>query len=245
MWTSKCIENTQFAYTPTQEDVFAVRRHLLQYLPAELAVMITEYAQYWPSVSSTREALTGPASIQTGWDEEWCYLLSPPIPTYEGLTVKPRRVNFTISCDAECTYEGVCSGSTVFEAAVIKSNDVAQNILLEPIEVYPERQIHRWNITNPNRWLIHDIESPESSLELGAKRQFSLGEPQETVPSQLSETNAGSDSKAGPELPTGTVPDTLLETLTPGDRVAVMVRGLIPGWMNCIYTITTDIQYSI
>ncbi|KAH6909795.1 hypothetical protein BKA70DRAFT_176335 [Coprinopsis sp. MPI-PUGE-AT-0042] len=216
---------TTTIFTPTPDDVFAVRRTLLNFLPAELVIDIVEHAEYWPKLSSTREAFSGPSSVSVGRDLGWCYLLSPALPSHPDVRVKPRRVAFNIECVSQCTYDSICSDYTLFEAAIIKPTDVSQNITPDPLEEHPERQIHSWNITNPTRWLIHDV---PSTWKEGDRHKVVL----DGQSSQEEEA-----AKAGSPL--------LLESLAPGDRVAVMVRGLIPGWMNCIYTITTDIHYSI
>lgn len=90
-------------YAPSQEDVFSARRLLLQRLPAELAIAIVDLAEYWPKVTSTREAFTGPATVPSG-AEEWCYVLSPPIPSYPGLNIQPHRVTFNLEAVEKSTY---------------------------------------------------------------------------------------------------------------------------------------------
>ncbi|KAG2004800.1 hypothetical protein CC2G_003319 [Coprinopsis cinerea AmutBmut pab1-1] len=212
------------AYSPTIEDVFSVRRLLLHFVPAELAISIVELAEYWPRVTTTREAFSGPGVIPTGGsDGEWCYSLSPPIPSDPERGIKPRRITFHLECVSECTYDSICSTFTLFHAAIIKPQDISQNIMRDPVEEYPERTVHSWNISNPKRWLVQDIAFtwPE-----GMREQI-----------VWDEDDAAEGSKQGL--------DPLLHNLTSGDRIAVMVRGLIPGWMNCVYTITTDIHYSI
>lgn len=219
------METSCSVFVPSSEDVFSVRRVLLNFLPAELVIDIVEWAEYWPKVSSTREAFSGPNTVSNSGEDEWCYLLTPPIPCDPDVKVKPRRVTFNVDCISECTYDSICSNFTQFQAAIIKPTDVSQNIMLDPLEDHPERQIHSWNITNPTRWLVQDV---PSTWKAGDQHKVVL-DGQSSLEQEA--------VKSGSPL--------LLDGLGSGDRVAVMVRGLIPGWMNCIYTITTDIHYSI
>lgn len=209
--------NMKACYLPTVPDVFHVQHALLHFVPAELAALILEMAEYWPAVTSTREALTGPMTALS-YEAEWCYLLTPPIPSS-----KVRQITFNIESMSGCMFNSICSEYTNFAAAIIKPYDVSQNIMLDNLEDCPERQIHEWNISQPQRWLVQDIQ-----------RSWPQGHRKELVWDR---------DHAHEEAKTGRSP--LLHRLTKGDRVAVMVRGLIPGWMNCIYNITTSVQYSI
>lgn len=102
---------------------------------------------------------------------------------------------------------GICSDYTLFQAAIIKSTDVSQNILLDPLEEHPERHIHNWNVSNPTRWLIHDV--PPTWKE-GDQHKVVL------------DGNSSSEQAGSPSL---------LGSLEQGDRVAVMVRGLV-SWLR-------------
>ncbi|KAJ2912818.1 hypothetical protein MD484_g7596, partial [Candolleomyces efflorescens] len=243
------------SYTPSIADVFAVRRHLLHFVPAEIAVEIVELAQYWPKVSATREAFTGPASVPgIRRDGEWCYNLTPPLPFYPGATMKPREVKFTLDCAAGVTYDSICSSSTTFNAAIVKAKDLTQNILYEPLEATPERHINDWTISDPTRWLVQEVPivwpvgSRHELLWKDDHDESELKEP-EPVPVPVPEVNSTSNStptdNTDAPVPSAPSPNSLLDKLSSGDRVAVMVQGMIPGWLNCVYTVTTEVFYSI
>jgi len=82
---------------------------LLNFVPAELAIMIVDEAEYWPKVSSTKEALTGASVVRrAGKDKEWCYAISPALPYLPGTITKARRIEITVESVANCTYDRAC-----------------------------------------------------------------------------------------------------------------------------------------
>ncbi|KAF5339851.1 hypothetical protein D9611_009082 [Ephemerocybe angulata] len=204
-------------FIPTQADVFAARRILLDFVPAELAIMIVDFAEYWPQLTSKREALSGAPSVPgVKRDGEWCYAISAPLPYFPKTITAPRQVKFTLECVAACTYDRVCANDTIFNAAIVKSKDLSKNTLYEPLEANPERHVRAATLSDPGRWLVHDV-----------PYGWAVGSKQEITWDCTSKESA------------------LLDSLVCGDRVALMVKGMAPGWMNCIYSVTTEIRYSI
>jgi len=202
------------AYVPTQSDVFAVRDFLLDFVPAEVALIIVDLAEYWPQLSATRESLSGPNSLSgVKRDDEWCYLVSPPLPYYPGTITAAREITFSIECGAACTFDKICSSYTLFNAAIVKSTDLSRKTLYEPLEANPERHVRSGMISDPSRWLVKDI---PLGWAVGSREKL-VWDDQES----------------------------LLRNLASGDRVALMIKGVRPGWMNCIYDVSVDIRYSI
>ena len=93
---------------------------------------------------------------------------------------------------------GLCSSYTIFHAAVVKPQDLSQDKLLEPLEAKPERYIHSSTISDPSRYLVQDV---PWAWPVGSQHKIVFDQ-------------SGEDTS-------------LLETLASGDRVAVMVKGLV------------------
>jgi hypothetical protein len=69
-------EHIKEHYCPTSRDVFAVRSFLLAFVPAELANLILNEANYWPKVTMRFEP-ENPLVIAANWDNPtFCCLLS-------------------------------------------------------------------------------------------------------------------------------------------------------------------------
>ncbi|RXW18216.1 hypothetical protein EST38_g7639 [Candolleomyces aberdarensis] len=228
-------------YTPSIEDVFAVRRHLLNFVPAEIAVVIVELAEYFPKVSATREAFTGPASVPgIRRDGEWCYVLSPPLPSRPGVTMKPREVKFTLDCAAGCTYDSICSSSTTFNAAIVKAKDLTQNILYEPLEAAPERHINDWTISDPTRWLVQEV---PLSWPVGSRHELAWKDvvdedavDNDKVNAPATSADAEPEAEAEAGAPSGTC------TLAFINRQTRFWRS---GRCHGAWHVTTEIYYSI
>ena len=74
--TTKC---TQDHHCPTPEDVFAVRRFLLAFVPVELANLILNEANYWPKATLSFEPenpLVVEASIQRRFNAHACCIVT-------------------------------------------------------------------------------------------------------------------------------------------------------------------------
>ncbi|KAG6830610.1 hypothetical protein H0H87_007553 [Tephrocybe sp. NHM501043] len=120
--------------SPTDEDVFATRTLLIQFVPLELADFIIDIAQYWPCVSVRKtKHLQVTANYRTENNAAAYYLVTPHVPTrYQRLEVK--MVKFTLeSCDQGWggdarTYNG---SFTWFEAGVIRGVSDSQESKLE------------------------------------------------------------------------------------------------------------------
>ena len=104
-------------FTPTPSDVLSLRHTLLHFVPLELANIIINDAEYWPVLTSSRDAFDGPAlvSAHTGKEERkdgkdgWCYVVSPEVPKLDEVYVKVQRVKFSVGVFYEKA-EGGCEG---------------------------------------------------------------------------------------------------------------------------------------
>ncbi|KAJ2933899.1 hypothetical protein H1R20_g3191, partial [Candolleomyces eurysporus] len=153
--------------------------------------------------------------------------------------MKPREVKFTLDCVAGCTYDSICSSSTTFNAAIVKAKDLTQNVLYEPLEATPERHINEWTISDPTRWQVQEV---PSSWPVGSRHELAWKDSDDdAVVNAPGPADPEADAPSEPSQPS----PSLIDKLASGDRVAVMVQGMIPGWLNCIYTVTTEIYYSI
>ena len=91
-------------HVPTPEDVFTVRGYLLVYVPAELANVILDEADYWPKVSCRGSPGRGDwvvrAASSRGYDAYFCCLVSPRLKkwiiTNGTPSSKVKAVRFTI-----------------------------------------------------------------------------------------------------------------------------------------------------
>lgn len=97
-------------YTPS--DIGRVQSILLHFVPVELADAIIDMAEYWPWVAVSRNSFTSAYSALEAPDSnaQWCYIVSPKIPSIEraGVCVPTvvKMVKFFIK-----TYES-CYGKT-------------------------------------------------------------------------------------------------------------------------------------
>ena len=104
-------------FTPTPSDVLSLRYTLLHFVPLELANIIINDAEYWPVLTTSRDAFDGPAlvSAHTGKEERkdgkdgWCYVVSPQVPKLAETYVKVQRVKFSVGVFYEKA-EGGCEG---------------------------------------------------------------------------------------------------------------------------------------
>ncbi|KAF9537172.1 hypothetical protein CPC08DRAFT_717728, partial [Agrocybe pediades] len=89
--------NTEDDHVPEVEDVYEVRRMLLRWVPAELALNITDDAEYWPCSTFAAEIDSKSSSI-TQYSGPVCCLLTPKLGKWMNLgeSCRIKRVNFRI-----------------------------------------------------------------------------------------------------------------------------------------------------
>lgn len=140
---------------------------------------------------------------------------------------------------------GICSSSTTFKAAIVKAKDLTQNILHEPLEATPERHINDWTISDPTRWLVQEV---PTSVPVGSRHElvWKKDEVKDEVKDEEvkdeevkeeSRSSSDSNSNSSPSsnglvanASTDEAPSSepsLLDKLDCGDRVAVMVQGMV------------------
>jgi len=69
------VEESEIDGCPSEDDVAAVRKDLLNFLPLELVDVILDTAEYWPRVSTLQEIPIVVVNNQT-----CCYLITDPMP---------------------------------------------------------------------------------------------------------------------------------------------------------------------
>lgn len=224
--------STPPTYTPTPTDVLSLRQTLLHFVPLELANIIINDAEYWPALTSSRDAFSGPALVSvpshTKNDLEeredgkdgWCYLISPAVPRLDETYVKVQRVKFSVEVFYE-TPEGGCEGESTganswLEATILPPSPSSPLPSFPNLEYqYPETSPTPFTPKHPERWFI------QSNKSMTSERVYDI-------------TWDSDDSGGG-----------FVDSLKSGDRVGVMCRDLYKGWVNCIYTVRVDVFHSV
>jgi len=96
----------QATYIP--DDISRIRGYLRNFVPTELADIIIDEAEIWPWVGVSSNSYTSAFSALEGNDSnaEWCYLVSPSVPSLERdgvrLPTEVKKVKFHIKSYSSC-----------------------------------------------------------------------------------------------------------------------------------------------
>jgi len=250
-------EPSSLSYYPrSQDDVFVVRLLLIDFVPLEIADIIIEMAQYWPKMSSRIDrTLSVTASRSERNNASCCCLVTQRIPKRKlhpgedpeiSMKVRPRIVRFLMKSHDQGWSDnrqdhGTYSGSwTWMEAAILRSSpdtpdpwwwDVHSST--GPIS---EPTTHG-EAVNPNtgktRWLVQrNVCASGESKYHEVIWTDSDDDDDESALEDSRQTGRGSGQA-------------FVQSLLPGDRVAVFARALFPGWVNYAEEVEVDIFYSV
>ncbi|KAF8960750.1 hypothetical protein BDZ97DRAFT_1280660 [Flammula alnicola] len=231
-------------YTPN--DISRVQRILLHFVPAELADAIIDLAEYWPYVGVSRNAFASAYSALDGPDRnaQWCYLVSPRIPSLErdGVRVSTtvKMVKFMIK-----TYESSWGRSedvqdpskgfkTWFETSIMRKdeppeilsydehmrpNDWFSNLVSHPryLNDFGETQRTGSPADNPfdSRRRWHVTDNPESTKDKGWHEVVWRHDDKKNVKVEI-------DAETGMGTGLG-----FIDSLSVDDRIILMARALV------------------
>ncbi|KAF7328668.1 hypothetical protein MSAN_02468400 [Mycena sanguinolenta] len=227
-------------YHPSSpDDVFQVRRCLLNFLPPELVNTILDEAEYWPRIRSTRnQLLVVHASSSSDNNASLRCLVTPPFPASQALggpsaRLRVKRVKFDIVSNdqgwgGDPQDHGTYNGSyTWFEAAILRRAPQPEGRRLSPARPLFE-------VTNQDgcsRWLVQTNRCATVQAETHSIIWQADG--METASGHDREEN-GSGDGAG-----------FIELLAPEDRIAIVARARFPGWVNCVRSVIVVVYYAV
>ncbi|KAF4612254.1 hypothetical protein D9613_004051 [Agrocybe pediades] len=239
--------NTEDGHVPEVEDVYEVRRMLLRWVPAELALNITDDAEYW-SCSAFVAVIDSKSSSITEYSGPICCLLTPKLGEWMNLERDKRII------------QGEYAGSwTWFEAVIVR--EFKANVNTAYISEYLEK---RGTIRVP--LLNEDEETKTFGNEFG--QLTTVKNPNETEKdvwhiqrnaraSRTERTHQifwtdDQDPREGPLNESGFVDSTgtgtgagFVRSLKPTDQIAVIGRAKYRGWENCVKAVEVQVVYSV
>ncbi|GLB40882.1 hypothetical protein LshimejAT787_0900970 [Lyophyllum shimeji] len=236
-------------FTPADDDVHAVRDDLLHFLPLELVDIILDTAGYWPCLSarSTRHTIVAADDLTSNNAADY-YLVTPAIPEEQCTHVK--MVKFTLeSCDQGWggdpnNYDTYNASYTWFEAGIVRDSGEGVDVYLAGL---PERSIDTFNDHAFNRTIGREVENSlqqerrwhlQYNIQVSRiRRRHAIIWTRDDIIDDAAETDARRRG-AG----TGR---NFVSTLSPGDRVALVVRAQYPGWQNHVFGAKIKIYYSV
>ncbi|KAF8801164.1 hypothetical protein BYT27DRAFT_7115702 [Phlegmacium glaucopus] len=248
-------ERTQ---VPTLEDVFAVRRSLLAFVPPELANIILDEAGYWPKATwsfKPENPLVISATSSNQNKVTVCCLLSPKLCDLFNGEVKIKtigfkimshdqgwcsQINFSQPYDGSYTwFEAVIARGFIYRHAAIGSSDAE----LEIEGIHDALELRDDDLKNLK---ISDAEAPNdqnSDVWLIQRNKRATQEYQlYTVVWAEEEVADGSIllNETGRGLGKGFV-----SSLKMDDRIAVLAKAKYPAWTNHIQSVVLEIYYSV
>ncbi|KIM38524.1 hypothetical protein M413DRAFT_242934 [Hebeloma cylindrosporum] len=159
-------EIPQPSYAP--EDITLVQEILLLFLPPELADAVVGLAEYWPYVGISHNSFNSAYSALDApdHDAQWCFLVSPPIPSCQGtdgssLPTTVKMVKFLIK-----TYDSSWGGrkeqgskgegfKTWFETSILKGQEPD----IDLTDHNPELATREGGV-RPNDWYASVVSRP-------------------------------------------------------------------------------------
>ncbi|KAF8066568.1 hypothetical protein FPV67DRAFT_1582039 [Lyophyllum atratum] len=235
-------------FNPTYDDVYAVREDLRQFLPLELADLILESAAYWPCVSvESNRALVVAAGYQTQNNAASYYVVTPAI-SEQATHIK--LVKFILeSCDQGWggdsnnldTYNG---SFTWFEAGIVR--DSQEGVVSHLLQL-GQRPADEFNADAFGRTLGREIENPleqtrrwdlQCNMQVSSlKRRHEIVWTKDDIMNETTEAEARArGARTGRNF---------VNSLSPGDRVVLVVRAQYPGWENHVHRAKVEIFYSV
>ncbi|KAF7301996.1 hypothetical protein MIND_00765800 [Mycena indigotica] len=238
-------------HQPTMQDLIAVRTTLTKFVPPELAYIILDFANYWTSYSlECTKSQSASASMSPNTDATNIYLVSDPILPPNGIRV--RGVQFVVrSRDQGWCNDGnlreTYHGATWHEAAILRpstpqTSDVIRWLALNsPMELEssaivagytPQLEVHSsWDAAK-SRWLVQkNFTASYESRTHSVSWYHDTGE--KFAKNDLDEQTGAGDGRG------------FVQLLTPGDRIALMVRARYPGWVNHIERAAIIVYYAL
>ncbi|KAF9555116.1 hypothetical protein CPC08DRAFT_145891 [Agrocybe pediades] len=262
-WTS---EDSYYDHVPDVEDVYEVRRLLLRWVPAELAVKITDDAEYWPcsTFSAEIDARSFCITQQTG---PTCCALTPKLGEWinvrgSGL-FKIRRVNFRIASHdqgwgGESNLPSEYLGSyTWFEAAIVRDFKANAGVpfvketlkfrgkdraLLsnedEETKTYSNEFGQLTTVKNPNG-TDKDVWHIQRNVRASASEKVhEIFWTDEEPEEGVNELEVIDSTGAG-------VGAGFVRSLKPSDRIAVIGRAQYDAWVNHVKAVDVEVFYSV
>ncbi|PPQ78465.1 hypothetical protein CVT25_011860 [Psilocybe cyanescens] len=243
-------------YTPS--DIGRVQSILLHFVPVELADAIIDMAEYWPWVAVSRNSFTSAYSALEAPDSnaQWCYIVSPKIPSIEraGVCVPTvvKMVKFFIK-----TYES-CYGKTKESKATDATQGYTtwfESLILRNGESIPSYEDssrpNDWysNLAAPHPKFLNDFREPELP---GAPVANPLDDRTRWHVATNSPSCGGDKSKAWHEVTwkhndtqtktaTQTDPSTgmgtgsgFIDSLSVDDQIVLMARAMVSATMKIL-----------
>ncbi|KAJ6482579.1 hypothetical protein C8R45DRAFT_1215344 [Mycena sanguinolenta] len=222
----------------TPDDVFQVRRCLLNYLPPELVNTILDEAEYWPRIRSTRNRLlVVHASSSSDSNASLRCLVTPPFPAAQALGgpsahLRVKLVKFDIVSNdqgwgGDPQDHGSYIGSyTWFEAVILRRAPQPEGRRLSParplFEVADQEGRSRW-LVQTNRCATVQAET-HSIVWRADGMESASGDREEN----------GSGDGAG-----------FIGLLAPEDCIGIVARARFPGWVNCVRSVSVVVYYAV
>ncbi|KAJ6564632.1 hypothetical protein B0H19DRAFT_1259052 [Mycena capillaripes] len=239
-------------YPCCPDDVFQVRRFLVEFLPPELVNTILDDAQYWPRIRCTSNAATVHASSNSYHNASLRCLITPAFPSSETLggpaaCLRVKLIKFGIFSHDQGwgghpqdhgTYQG---SYTWFEATILRPGKAPAlegwrrwALALGYTKFRPIRPL--FEVTNwcepDGRWRVQTNRCTISEPKYHTIVWQAEGSEGSDIPSEFEKN--GSGDGAG-----------FIERLAPGDRIGVVARAMFPGWVNHVGLIEVIVYYAV
>jgi hypothetical protein len=244
-------------HCPTLEDVFAVRRSLLVFVPVELANLILNEANYWPKATLNFDPED--PLVLSDRDATVCCLVTSKIRDLllNGPYMIVKMIRFKIVshdqgwCDENHFSERYKGSYTWFEAIIVR--DFIQHTPTmgpsDETEMICQALDHRGleGDNNYNNCEVVTVKTPDdekcdtwkiqrnerASGEYQLHTVIWTEEEEEVIDESILMNETGRGLGRG-----------FVRSLKKDDRIAIMARAEFPGWVNHIKSIELEIYYS-
>ncbi|KIJ91402.1 hypothetical protein K443DRAFT_686062 [Laccaria amethystina LaAM-08-1] len=236
-------------YHPSSEnEVLDVQRALMNLIPAELADLIIDYAQYWPRLASCREA-NPPITIDSTTDLggapndvfQFYLVTDRPIPGWRDSDLKVvrkvRKVVFRIwsrdqGWGGDDGLVGEYEGSwTWFEAAICRGEEQPFLVHRPDFSSSSVPTTRRGDL-NPDTSKVWHLQSNIRASANEALHEVVWTDVDDSKLNAWKETGSG-DGRG------------FVRLLQPGDKIAVIARARYPGWVNYVRRVEVEVFYSL
>ncbi|KAJ6516901.1 hypothetical protein C8R47DRAFT_1088595 [Mycena vitilis] len=245
------VPRRQLEYCPScPDDVFQVRRCLLDFLPPELVNTILDEAQYWPRIRCKSGAVTVHASTNSYHNASSRCLISPAFPTSEALGGSAARLRVKLVEIGILSHDQGWFGSPHIQGTYIGSNTWFEAAILRPGAI-PKSQLEGWRGWSlalgctrflPERPLYEVTNSAEKSgrWRVQTNQCGSMAPKYHTISWRTDESDPTEVEKSGSGAGAG-----FLEALTAGDTIAIVARAMYPGWINHVRLVEIAAYYAV